>query len=493
MNPEPKPSAWAQIGAFVLQLIRVVLKCAVLGFGLVVGFLYLPQLSEPPVASTPNPEPSAALPAVPSTILTAIPAPMRSAGIDALRQVLGERQASATKYQVRDRCTGSVRELPLADMYPALGLIVRHPMPYVRLPLLDELFTRWVVLDREGALAAALSVMSPQAKARAVNRVLEAWVKTDEAAAWAWVGQLDDSILQSAVVNRLLTRCAAQAPAHYAEWAATLSDPFLRRQSLDRVAIEWARRDAPAALAWAQQQTEPNTRRALLSEVLAALSNRDPKLVFNTAASDPDAAVRHDILAQLLELHSRRDAATLLAWIAQTNLTADLQQPLNAAAKSLASLGITKLQATATRLPEGPLREAFLSGAAEAIASAGDPQSAWLLLQNLAASVEKNSALWSLGAAFASSPTTQEAANWLSALPASQERDSAIAGYASKAIAEKPQLALDWIAQMQNASERSAALSENFARWHRASKGASMAWLWATPRLSAAEKKALAR
>ena len=465
------------------------LQCTMVGAGLCLGFLYMPRYPQA-LETVPASGPPAARS---SPLLNDVPAAQAVASLQALRVALAERNLLQQPAAVRSRCAGLAKGLARADMYPALGLILAHPSPYVRLHLTGELFARWAFLDREGALAAALSVMSPQPKARAVNRVLEAWAKNDEPAAWTWVTQLDDAVLQKQAVDLLLARCVVKDPARYAEWAAALDDPFLRRQSLERIAAEWAKFDTSAALAWAQDQTEPNTRRALLRKALEALGKVDPALAFNTAATDPDAAVRHAELANLLATQSARDPAPVLAWIAQTSPTGEMQQPLNQAGKALANAGIVKLQATAAQLPEGPLRDAFRSGAAEAIANDGDPLGAWQMLQNVDASTERSSALWHIGAAFAKSANATQGVLWLQAMPASAERDTAIAGYASILIATKPPVALEWLLQMQQAEHRALALDQNFATWKQADTGRAMAWLWATTKLSADEKQRLAR
>lgn len=384
---------------------------------------------------------------------------------------------------------GYIARLSNADLPGALQAILAYSIPYTRGRLLSELFKIWASRDREAALAVALSIASPQMKQRAASSVLREWVKSDSAAAWNWTVALEDSVLQESGIEVLLAACAGQDPRRYATWADKLEDKFLRSKALDQIAQAWMNADPLGALA-ALPGVEPASLRLGLLQKMQWNDKVPAGEVLALLAQWPDRTLRVAWSGDLLARYAKESPEGALRWLQAQGGNAELQKASHTLGGSLAENGkkTAELLSMATQLPAGALRDSFVSGGVEACASNGNFEGALALLPMTGPCLERETALWVLGEAFAKrEPARGEI--WLRSLPAGIERDKAIEGFSYHSQKQRPQSAVDWAAQIGEPRARTEAVADAFKAWRKVDLGKANAWLWASPRLTPEEKQ----
>lgn len=381
-------------------------------------------------------------------------------------------------------------KLKTSELPQALTAVLAHRNPRNRSRLVRELFRVWAERDRQGALVAAVTIESPQMRQKAVTSVLDTWVKTDADAAWAWVvGLEDDSVLQESVIGYLLATTAASDPKRYAVWADKLEDSLLRGKALEEVANAWLEKDPAGALAWLPQG-EPASLRLPVLEAMRWKDKVPAADALTIISKWPDRAVRIDWTADVLSRYAQESPVEAARWLAAQGANSELQKAAGTLGGVLAEnkTSVAEIKSIAARLGSDLLREVFVSEAVFRCATSDRLEDALLLLPMAGPGMERETALWAIASKFAEKSASRGEV-WLRSLPPGDDRDSAIGSFSGELVKTQPQSALEWGVQIGDPQVRRENMEELFQAWRKADAGRANAWLWATTRLTAEEKK----
>jgi RNA polymerase sigma factor (sigma-70 family) len=216
-------------------------------------------------------------------------------------------------------CRDLIMRLPLAQMQPALALMVAVPRHDDAAPMVSTLFARWAQHDPRGAYAAAIALQpnrnAPDAndplsllKGVALQGFINEWSRRDHAAALAFLEELPDELVQFSM-RTVGTRVFAETRPQEAlkEWLKIGRDSGVNTP--DDVLLLWARRDPRAAWAWLKAQ--PGEAHPLMSprHVLYQLTFSNPALVLEFSRDLPPGENRSGLVWNTLGSLAKQDPA----------------------------------------------------------------------------------------------------------------------------------------------------------------------------------------
>lgn len=288
-----------------------------------------------------------------------------------------------------------ISRMTLSELPAMLRGTLRNPFPDVRTRLMRYLFERWATLDLPGALTALRGISSPQLKQRALRPVLELWSKTDPAAAWKWLGELDDdSVLQENGIADMLHFTAKNDPLGSAAYAAQIEDAFLREKSLISIGSSWVNEDPKGAFA-ALTTVEPQCLRDYLLNRLCYADGIDHAAGLEIVSQLPSRAQRAELSGDWIHGYAMAKPQEAFQWLRDHADRPELQR---AAAMLGGQFGedvktSAEIREMAQQLPEGAIRDAFASMAAEEWAESGNSlDEAQQILALCGPSLERDSA-----------------------------------------------------------------------------------------------------
>ena len=245
------------------------------------------------------------------------------------------------------------------DFEPALAWIQNHPDAVAGKVSIARLAEAAVQTSPTNAIR--LAAIEPPGKARddALQQIARAWAATDPGAALAWAesqadaksqGNLVESILSAAANNDPRTAAALAAklpqdqqrkaladvavamtfknPAAAADWAGTFSDAGIRDGLLQTILHQWAQEDPVAAQQRLLAMPAGTDRDELAEQLCAMLDSDEPQLASRLIRSMQDPAKRAAWTEKLAEDWMRNDPAAGRAWIANSDLAADVKNRL---------------------------------------------------------------------------------------------------------------------------------------------------------------------
>ncbi len=386
-----------------------------------------------------------------------------------------------------------VPKLSHAEFAPALALMLKSPFLQGRQRMVRQLFQRWAEIDRAEALQHALALVSPQLKEEAVKAVLDAWLKSDPGGAWQWVLQLgDDPVLMASAIEKLVTAGAKSDPAGYARWIEEISDPVQRAALLWKAAAAWLPQDSKAALAWMRSIEPASVRQRMMEDLRRDSDAFRGEQAWETLLQWPDKSTREEEIAiQLVLYNGKEEEAKSVQWFIAHAGNVELQKAGAMLGGALTNnWSAAQLEQMTRNLPAGPVRDAFVGGAARAYVESHKFSDAIALLKLGGPCAERSMALSELGEVIGQlDATTSEPL--VRAMRPGYDQDYLLEGYASRLSEKNPRLATLWAAQITDAAARLMAVQDAYDVWQGADLPAAEAWLRAASQFSEAEKNTI--
>ena len=472
--------------------------------------------------------------------------------------------------------------LGMKDPAAALGFLSRYKAdPNRGEDFTYSVFEAWSAHDPAAAVDAALNLPKKEAQGSGLSVALGRWAKRDPLAALVRVEQMQDSDLRREQRRAVLREWAAADPQAAANRALSLPAGKERNDALASVISGAAPNDPKGALRMMEQMPPGAARTETLRRIVGELGYKEPQAAAEFVLAMPPSQQRQS-LHQVIHNLSRQDRAAALEFagrLAGADARADavrmiVQQwssddpkaaaqycatnsvgtpeTIGSAVSSWARNDATGALAWAGSLPDGPPREAALSGAITAL-GASDPQRAAALATTMLKGEKQTQALGSIAGAMATkdpaaaaawagqlsdstarmiaasnialtwaekdpaaaaawavrapgkgvalSTITREwagqdpagAAKWLDTLPSGDTRDSAVGSFAHAVTGTDPEGAAAWAATIAQPSQRDIAISQIFQQWKRTDPKAADTWMRATPALSTEARERMLR
>ena len=135
-----------------------------------------------------------------------------------------------------------------------------------------DVFVGWAAIDREAAIAGALSIGDDSTFQRAIWQLAETWAAQDFDAAIAWANSLADADRGSIELSELAIRSASQASLG---WSGERAAAFCRANS-DHPAFRgalraWALADPVGVLGWIESDSHPVRRVRRAEEIVSTI------------------------------------------------------------------------------------------------------------------------------------------------------------------------------------------------------------------------------
>lgn len=163
--------------------------------------------------------------------------------------------------------------------------------------------------DTGKAAQAVESMGFGQARARALDVVMEKLWKEDPASAQNWVKSIADVRLRGGAAERVAERMAESDPAKAADWIATLSDASSKARAAAGIIENWSGKDPNAAGEWINSNFPVGPESDRPRENFAySIDRRDPQSSLAWAATISDQRLREETIIRISLDWLRRDA-----------------------------------------------------------------------------------------------------------------------------------------------------------------------------------------
>jgi hypothetical protein len=379
----------------------------------------------------------------------------------------------------------AVRPVDLSAEHAALAAAMQLTDPRARARALGQAFRALLERDLEAALRALRALPRGADYDGALFLLLDEWHRRDPDRALTLAHELATTRESLALYNVFFDTFARENPATAVSRLARVPSGLGRENALRALASVWLRADAPAALAWARS-LPPVDRAPALESALHELARTDPWQVIElapTSLSGP-ALERTLLLAVQTLTHTDPAAAASLvpllpAGETQTRAALEVVQALAdknpaAALDFVAQLPggsgstlalnhlLTRWAATApaaaaqyvAALPPGPAQDAAAAHLATLLAR--EPANALAWAQALPAATARAAALVSIASAWAQTDPAA-AARWASTQPSGPVATTALTGALSYWVLADAGAARDFVALLPGATQPVAA------------------------------------
>lgn len=341
-----------------------------------------------------------------------------------------------------------VRGLSPEECAAAIASLQAKPAGNPRDAILDAIVKSWAGRDPQGFLSVADGMTSPRMREQGVNAALKALAAQDPQAALKWLkdnagtGSLAN---QQARYNALIAGYAATDPAAAFMLVSSLADntPASQRQKTQALqAFMGGLADQGRftdAVAFAGQMADGPMKNQALSALAQSWAQGAPADAAAWIGTLADPAMRNNLSAQLVSTWAGTDPLAAAAWAAQ----ADLQS------------------AGAAPDPNNP---------------------APFNNSNLLASLVNNWAGYDLDAV----------GSYLNTMPASSEKDGAIASFALNAATQDPEGTMSWVSKVGDDAMRQRLAMVAALQWQSVNPDAANQFLASTTLLTDEQKNTLA-
>lgn len=348
---------------------------------------------------------------------------------------------------------------------PDLLAIFANPDPADRLQLLQD-YSIHLPVERIPEALDLLRQKTPDWDSESkmlTHLLLTRWAKADPEAAFASLDDANFSLERGHSVS-VLSALAALDPKRTADWLTSPSNtrafyPVVGHILSGTIAKEWARQDSDAALAWARTLADQQQAGAF-SGVLGTIAATDPQKAAFLAQTLEHGDARDHILGEIAQSWARHSPEKALAWA--TTLNPDEKK--NTTAIALKSWSETHPSKAAEYLDQQSGTEHL-----ELVAShwsKRDPAEAANWVSAKPASHHRNTALgitlWNW-----TTQNPEAATAWVQSQPDGATKNHAIAGLAAAAVEFDPLTALEWTQKVSDPSFRDELTRRTFTTWTR--------------------------
>lgn len=403
------------------------------------------------------------------------------------------------------------------DPQAALARVAQFPDAAMRRVHLGVVLREWAEEDPQAAASHALGLPAGKERIDAIASVVTGAAGTDRDAAMRLIEQMPAGAARTEALRRIVSEIGYKEPKAAAEFVLAMP-PSQQRNSMHQVIHNLSRQDRAAALDFANRLAGADARADALRTIVQQWSSDDPKAAAQYCVTN--SVGTPETIGSAVSSWARNDAAGALAWAGALPDGPPREAALSGAIAALGTSDPHRAAALATTMLTGQKQSQALGSIAGAWA-AKDPNAAaaWAgqmgdLSARLNAVVNVASvwaqkdpaaaAAWAVRAPenfHALSIVTRAwveqdptaAARWLDTFPSGNTRDSAIGSFSQAVADSDPEGAAAWAATISQPAQRDNAITQVFQQWKRTDPKAADTWLRATPALSPEARERMLR
>lgn len=321
-----------------------------------------------------------------------------------------------------------------------------------RSALYAALARAWTDIDPGRAAEVASRLPAGPVQMEVIPEVAMAYAAVDGRAAREWVAGLPEGPARRLALERLAQQWASLDPRAALEWVLTTSVPAEQRRLVDTVLQEWVRQDSAAAIQWWQQIPDPELRSHLAGSVAHELVYSNPLRALEMAEQITDMAERKSLFDRLAHVWGRYDFEGALAQLERLRGSEVVGAFLNGLIRGAAESDPARAWSLWQRFGPGGVPAEALTHIFDAW-SMQDPATAARHVWEISDPTIRAQVMEQLTAQWTTQSPDKVLA-WLQTLPATPERDLALAVHLRQRAVTDPQVAHAWLNAIQNPSLR---------------------------------------
>lgn len=340
-------------------------------------------------------------------------------------------------------------------------------------PVYTRLFERWAAHDPVQAMAQRQQIPGHDADQQLLRAILAVWVAHQPTAAVAWAQTLPEEFGRNQLIADLFNDWAKNDLSAAATACQQLPAGAAREKAWEKILNRWIASD-PAAAAALVKDLEPGDYR---QEAIAALCQRwagsDATAALTWASSLPSATEQMTATNQIVANWSKHDPQSAAQFASQH---AELSgKVLAAIAAAWAQQDPQGMATYALTLPAGETQTQYLTAACRQLAAQDLPATVGLLQpltdvalrQTILEQAAGHCDLWLL----------KPAANFVAALPASDDQKALIQGLLSCWAPADPASALNWLGAFPETNAQPKLVQSVINTWAQHEPAAAAQWL----------------
>ncbi len=148
-----------------------------------------------------------------------------------------------------------------------------------------------------------------------------------------WSENLPEGKLRDTAVSRVARDFAVEDPAKAVAWLTSLPESQGQTKGMSAVFSSWANRDSEAAASRINQMADSPMRDSAVRGYSGRVVYRDPIAAINLANTISNPKSRDESLVRYGRIYLQRDREAATRWLANSNLTPELQKRINSSHK----------------------------------------------------------------------------------------------------------------------------------------------------------------
>ncbi|MEA3208622.1 MAG: hypothetical protein QOE70_1679 [Chthoniobacter sp.] len=273
---------------------------------------------------------------------------------------------------------------------------------------------------KEPKVAAEFVLALPPGQQRSsMYQVVTGLARQDRAAALEWAGRLTSGEARAAAVQRIVQEWSSTDPKAAAEYC--VSNALGTPEIVGNAVTNWARNDPREALAWAVALPAGAPREAALASGIAVLGASDPQQAANLATTLLNGPKQAQALGSIAGAWAAKDPGAAAAWAGQLSDSSTRENAVSNVASAWARQDPAAAAAWASRTPE--TGQALSTITREWAAQDSTAAAKWL--DTLPSGGARDSAVMSFSQVMADADP-EGAAAWAATISQPQQRDNAI-------------------------------------------------------------------
>jgi len=338
------------------------------------------------------------------------------------------------------------------------------------------------------------------------RRAMEAWTKRDLTSAQEWALTQADGDLRADAIYRCVTVSVRNDVESTLNWVSDRLQGVERESALRAIFMYTGSIDSAAALKRAQALADPSERNYAISAIAASIAETDRPRALELVQELPEGEIRGQTITTVCRAWAEREPQGAAQWLADHLSEADAPNALSYVVSrwrgSDATAALTWLQS----LPSSSRKNELIASSFVEFARGNidDAQAAFagLELDSQRAASHELAVQWARRnpeaalewAAGLSDDDTranaikgamevwgfdhrEDAAKWLTGLPAGPDRDAGTQIFAATLVWKDPPGAIEWASSIGDELRRENAIRQVMTSWIRKDKAAASAWL----------------
>ena len=352
----------------------------------------------------------------------------------------------------------------------ALNWVKAQPDSESKNKALETCIGRLAKTDVPRALALVEPLPAGDWRSTVMVGLFNDWAARDLVAATTACQQLPDGIAKAKAWEGVLSRRIAKDPASAAEDVKNLPLGGYRQKAIAELCQRWA---GTNSLVWAQSLPSEAERVLAFNQVVANWAHQDPQAALQFADQHPELS--GEALGEMAEALAKTD------WTAATNWVANLSEG-EKKDKALMAMSGTWVQSDpkgmatfALSLPAGAAQTHYLTAASRPLAMRDLPGTVELLMPLSDAALRQR--LLEQAGRGGDPLHLNQAAKYISAMPAGEDQQAAIKGLLSSWTSADPESAVNWLGAFPETNAQPKLVSSVIKAWAQREPAAVAKWL----------------